>query len=349
MCMSEFKTVYLTDTQTTFFENITADALVCDHASQAEKAEEALFAQFAKKRGAFVFCLEKIDHSAERFKEKVIASAVQAGRDSAYLNWLVTEITFVSALIAEIDRAVLEDAEGLSTLCDWKARGIVITTDFEAHLEAYFAMHEGVRAVLPVPAYLCGLNTVKECLDDEFVRDFAAHALADEIAPQLSLPREEALRYAADVFIAFGKEGENLLLIDMAKNSVSRYARYVLPALARYVQAKKAVPPCLCFALSALIMFYAGARADGKGGYQGVREEEYYPICDQEEVMRTFSRMSCDMDCDSMAYAVLSDWEMWNNDLRNVPGLLDGVTGQVRDIQLLGSKTALKVAAEQHD
>ena len=59
--------------------------------------------------------------------------------------------------------------------------------------------------------------------------------------------------------------------------------------------------------------------------------------------------MSCDMDCDSLAYAVLSDWEMWNNDLRNVPGLMDGVTGQVRDIQLLGSKTALKVAVEQHD
>ena len=135
----------------------------------------------------------------------------------------------------------------------------------------------------------------------------------------------------------------------MAENCVSRYARYVLPVLAHHVQTKKSVPPCLCFALSALIMFYAGARPDGKGGYQGVREEEYYPGRDDAEVLHTFSRMSCDMDCDSMAYAVLSDWEMWNNDLRNVPGLLDGVTGQVRDIQLLGSKTALKVAVEQHD
>ncbi|MBR5232010.1 MAG: hypothetical protein IKW00_07170 [Clostridia bacterium] len=347
--MPEYKTVYLTDGKVPFFENIMADAIICDSVLQSADAENILFAQYRKKQSAYVFCFEAAAHSADRFKERVIASAVENGREAAYLNWLVTENHFVSALLAAPDRVVLEESEAVAALCDWKNCGVVPVKDFSAHLEAYLAMHEGVRAILPTPAYLCGLNTVKECMEDEFVRDFAAHALADEIAPQLSLSREEALRYAADVFIALGKEGENLLLTDLAENSVSRYARYVLPMLARHVQNKKSVPPCLCFALSALIMFYAGARDDGKGGYQGVREEAYYPIRDEEEVMHTFSRMSCDMDCDSMAYAVLSDWEMWNNDLRNVPGLLDGVTGQVRDIQLLGSKTALKIAAEQHD
>ena len=333
---------------TPFFSGAKGNVLVYENAQQAQIAEEKLFAYYEKGEGAYVFSCEKVDHSGERFKEKVIEAAVNGGRDNAYLKWLVTEVKFIAMLICSADRAVIENVAGVDSLCDFKKQGVTLVDDIAAHVEAYLAMHEGAKAILPCAAYLCGLNTVEDCLQDEFVRDFIAHALADEIAPQLNLSREEALRYAADVFVGYGKEGETLLN-DMAENSVARYATYVLPMLARHVQNKKAIAPCLCFALSALIMYYAGARDDGKGGYQGVREEEYYPVRDDAEVMHTFSRMSCDMDCDSLAYAVLSDWEMWNNDLRNVPGLMDGVTGQLRDIQLLGSKTALKVAVEQHD
>lgn len=333
---------------TAFFSGAKGNVLVYENAQQAAQAEEKLFAYYEKGEGAYVFSCEKVDHSGERLKEKVIEAAVGYGRGNEYLKWLVTEVKFVSMLICSEDRAVIENVAGVESLCDFKKQGMTLVDNIGAHVEAYLAMHEGARAILPCAAYLCGLNTVEDCLKDEFVRDFIAHALADEIAPQLNLSREEALRYAADVFVDYGKEG-TALLTDMAENSVSRYAAYVLPMLARHVQNKKAIAPCLCFALSALIMYYAGARDDGKGGYQGVREEEYYPVRDDEEVLYTFSRMSCDMDCDSLAYAVLSDWEMWNNDLRNVPGLMDGVTGQLRDIQLLGSKTALKVAVEQHD
>lgn len=333
---------------TPFFSGAKGNVLAYENAQQAQIAEEKLFAYYEKGEGAYVFSCEKVDHSGERFKEKVIEAAVNGGRDNAYLKWLVTEVKFIAMLICSEDRALIENVAGVDSLCDFKKQGVTLVDDIAAHVEAYLAMHEGAKAILPCAAYLCGLNTVEDCLQDEFVRDFIAHALADEIAPQLNLSREEALRYAADVFVGYGKEGETLLN-DMAENSVARYAAYVLPMLARHVQNKKAIAPCLCFALSALIMYYAGARDDGKGGYQGVREEEYYPVRDDAEVMHTFSRMSCDMDCDSLAYAVLSDWEMWNNDLRNVPGLMDGVTGQLRDIQLLGSKTALKVAVEQHD
>ena len=332
-----------------FFQDAQAHLIVCEDAEKAAQAEEMLFARYEKKIASYVICCEKTQHAADKLKEQLIVAAMERGREAAYLKWLLEENHFAAMLICAKDRAVLENADGIAALCDWKKQGVTVAEDIAAHVDAHILMHEGAKAVLPAAGYLCGLNTVQDCLKDEFVRDYLAHALADEVAPLLSLSREDALRYAADVFIGFEKDGEHLLLTDMAENLVSRYAKYALPVLAKHVQEKKAIAPCLCFALSALIMFYAGARSDGKGGYQGVREEEYYPVRDDDEVMHAFSRMSCDMDCDSIAYAVLSDWEMWNNDLRNVPGLMDGVTGQVRDIQLLGSKTALKVAVEQHD
>lgn len=332
-----------------FFDEAQAHLIVCEGVCFAAQAEETLFARYQQKEPAYVICCELIDHSGDRLKERVIMLAMERKREGAYLKWLVEENHFASMLLCTDDRAVLESCEGIEALCDWKKQGVTVAENIDAHLNAYLAMHEGAQSILPAAGYLCGFNTVEDCLKDEFARDFLAHAMADEMAPLMPLSREEALRYAADVFIGYEKNCKELLLTDMAENLVGRYAKFVLPLLARHVQEKKAIAPCLCFALSALIMFYAGARPDGKGGYQGVREEEYYPVRDDDEIMHTFSRMSCDMDCDSLAYAVLSDWEMWNNDLRNVPGLMDGVTGQVRDIQLLGSKTALKVAVEQHD
>jgi len=321
--------------------------LLCSEEAAAA-AEDLLFARYEQNQAhAVVLCCEKAEHAADRIKEKMILSAVQKGRDSAYLNWLLGQNDFVSALVCSKERMLLEGNDAVRAQLAWEKAGVSFVTDIAPHVTAHLRMHEGARALLPAAAYLYGVDTVRECLADETVRAYLAHALADEVGKVLALPREDMLRHAADVFMDMDKNADEKLT-DMAENLVSRYAAYVLPSLAAHVQQKNAVPPCLCYALSALIMYYAGARSDGRGGYQGVREEAYYPVYDSEENMHAFTRMSCDMDCDSLAYAVLSDWEMWGNDLRGVPGLVDGVTGQLRDIQLLGSRAAMKLAVEEH-
>jgi len=326
-----------------------ASQIILCNEKTAQKLEALLFARYEnQEEDAVLLCCDTVEHAAERVKEKVILFAVENARDSQYLAWLLEKNVFCAALICSGERLVLEENVHVQKAFAWEKAGVQFVSDLASHVTAHLRMKEGARAILPAAAYLCGLNTVRECLDDESVRDYLAHALADEIGATLPLERQDMLRHAADVMMDFDKCGDEKLT-DMAHGLIGRYATYALPSLAAHVQQKNAVPPCLCYALSALIMYYAGARSDGNGGYQGVREEEYYPVCDDQENMHAFTRMSCDMDCDSLAYAVLSDWEMWNTDLRGVPGLLDGVTGQLRDIQLLGSKTALKIAVEQHD
>ena len=324
------------------------DMLLCGEQA-ASDLEKQLFARYEKKQaGAVILCCDAVEHSAERMKEKTILAAVEQAHDSAYLAWLLEKNIFCAALICSGERMLVESNAQVQAMLDWEKANVAFVSDVTAHVTAHVRMREGARAILPAAAYLCGLDTVGACLEDETARDYLAHALADEVGATLTMERQDILRHAADVFMDMTKNGDELLT-DMAENLIGRYGAYVLPSLAAHVQQKNAVPPCLCYALSALIMYYAGARSDGKGGYQGVREESYYPVVDNEENMHAFTRMSCDMDCDSLAYAVLSDWEMWNTDLRGVPGLMDGVTGQLRDIQLLGSRAAMKLAAEEHD
>ncbi len=48
------------------------------------------------------------------------------------------------------------------------------------------------------------------------------------------------------------------------------------------------------------------------------------------------------MPPESLAYAALSDRAIWEEDLREIPGLEDTIAGQLRDLQLLGLVDAVK-------
>ena len=107
---------------TPFFSGAKGNVLVYENAQQAQIAEEKLFAYYEKGEGAYVFSCEKVDHSGERFKEKVIEAAVNGGRDNAYLKWLVTEVKFIAMLICSADRAVIEMWRALTRFAISKSR-----------------------------------------------------------------------------------------------------------------------------------------------------------------------------------------------------------------------------------
>ena len=50
-----------------------------------------------------------------------------------------------------------------------------------------------------------------------------------------------------------------------------------------------------------------------------------------------------------VAYAALSDRAIWEEDLRDIPGLEDLITEQLRDLQLLGLLNALAKAWKPHE
>ena len=62
-------------------------------------------------------------------------------------------------------------------------------------------------------------------------------------------------------------------------------------------------------------------------------------VCDPLEIKRIID------DPESLAYAALSDRDVWGCDLREIEGLEEAVTGWLRDMQLLGARTALQRAA----
>ena len=193
--------------------------------------------------------------------------------------------------------------------------------------------------------YMAGLQTVEDCMRDETVRPFLGHALLHEIMPNLGLTRETldpmAMAVCRDMEHPLVRQPLALLL----PNAVRAWADAALPVLIRYQEREDRCPPCLCMGLSCLIMLFSGARQDDGGAYWTVRDGEKCRLSEDEDILFSFSRLSCDMPPESLAYAALSDRAVWDRDLREIPGLEDTIAFQLRDLQLLGLREALKKAA----
>ena len=283
-----------------------------------------------------------LPHNAAHLQEAMIACSLHWKLPAAFLQWLVTENTFASTM-TDCAEWLIETDKSLPV--PEIAEAVRYVRDLQPYALRKQWMLGGAGVITAAVGALCGMNTIGAIMRDGDFRSLLGKALTEEIMPGLKISREEGLQYAARVCAylenACGEEawpaiGENLL---------ARFVACVLPALAAYEKQNAALPSCLCFALSSLIMLYAGVRKNAEGEYRLPTEKGDAPVLEQEYALAAFSRMSCDMPPESLAYAALSDYEIWGCDLREIDGLEDKVTDQLRDMQLLGAKSALLRAA----
>ena len=212
------------------------------------------------------------------------------------------------------------------------------------------AWMQGCLLSLILPAgVMAGLDTVKDCMRDPVLRPFLGHALLKEIMPCMGLGKETLEPLAMEIC----GEMENPTVIQplalLISNAVRAWRDQVLPVLKRYEEREYEMPPCLCMSLSLLIMLFSGARQDEKGRYTYLKNGETCYFSEDEEILFSFSRLSCDMPPESLAYAALSDRAIWEEDLRDVPGLEDRIAGQLRDLQLLGLMEAVEKAWKNYE
>ncbi|MBR3019434.1 MAG: hypothetical protein IKH57_20540 [Clostridia bacterium] len=209
---------------------------------------------------------------------------------------------------------------------------------------------QGCLLSVTLPAgMLAGLDTVRDCMKDDTLRAYLGHTLLHEIMPCLGEHRD----ILDPVAMAVCKEMEEPNVIQplalLLQNAVRAWAGQVLPILKNYEERDEHLPPCLCMSLACLIMLFAGARQEEDGRYTILKNGERCFVSEDEEILASFSRLSCDMPPESLAYAALSDRAIWDEDLREIPGLEDLITAQIMDLQLLGLLDALAKAWKNHE
>ena len=174
--------------------------------------------------------------------------------------------------------------------------------------------------MVPV-AYLHGLRTVKESMDDSFINQFIHEAIFNEIIPTLDLNKAELTQFANDVLERFQNPFIRHELISISLNSVSKYKVRVLPSVLEYIKRKNSLPEKLLFSLAALIRFY-------KGDWQG----QTIPMSDTGQVMSFMKEAWSHPDIKTTTKQILSNSFFWDQDLTQIPGLLEKVSMKVKEI-----------------
>lgn len=190
----------------------------------------------------------------------------------------------------------------------------------------------GPHTVLSPVGYLSGLNTVKECCEDETVGKFVHKVMFEELMETLNLPKDDCMKFAADVMDRFRNPFVKHFVTSIMLNSFPKYKTRDLPGLKTYLERKGELPQGLVFGLAAICTYY-------KGGMRG--EDEITPN-DDPKIMDSLKALWATGDVKAVAKGVLADEFIWGEDLNAIPGLFEQLAADLTLIQEVGMKEAVK-------
>ncbi|UUE10550.1 tagaturonate reductase [Dickeya zeae] len=340
-------------------------------ASFPAKLTRLLFERFnhfngAADKGWVLLPCELIDYNGEKLKELVLRYAAQWALPAAFTTWLNEHNTFCSTLVDrivtgyprnEVD-ALQQELGYQDTFLDtaeyfylfviqgpqWLADelrlnqlklNVRIVDDIKPYKERKVAILNGAHTALVPVAFLAGLDTVGESMNDAQIGKFVETTIAEEIVPVLDLPHEELMSFAEAVLSRFRNPFIQHQLLSIALNGMTKFRTRILPQLLTYRERHNALPKRLTFALAALIAFYRGERNDDR-----------YPLQDDAHWLERYEVLWSGVRAGTTSLAqvvnaVLSDAEHWEQDLTLVPGLAALVTEQLQAIVERGMRDAL--------
>lgn len=286
------------------------------------------------------------EHNGAHLQEAVIACAVQWRYDAGFLRWLLAENRFCSTLTDCTEWLIeTQSPEGMPIPeTEGAVRYVPALAPYRQRRQW---MLGGAGVLTAACGALCGLESCGETMRDADIRALLGHVLTQEMLSCLDFEHTEGLRYAARVCAYLENACGGEKWPEIGEYLVRRLTGCILPAIMTYEKRCGTLPNGLCFALSAVIMLYAGVRMGEEKVYILPGAQGDMPALEEERVLSAFAHMSCDMPPESLAYAVLSDREIWGSDLREIAGLEEKVTSQLRDMQILGVREAMRAAGGQ--
>ncbi|NJQ18447.1 tagaturonate reductase [Pantoea sp. LS15] len=340
--------------------------------SYPAKLTRLLFERFSHFNGApdkgwIIIPCELIDYNGDALRELVLRYAQEWALPAAFTRWLNEANSFCSTLVDRIvtgypreEVATLEAKLGyhdgfLDTaehfylfviqgptslareLClDKYPLNVLIVDDIKPYKERKVAILNGAHTALVPVAFLAGLDTVGEAMNDTDVCAFVEKAIYQEIIPVLDLPREELESFASAVTGRFRNPYIRHQLLSIALNGMTKYRTRILPQLLAGQKAKGKLPARLTFALAALIAFY---RAERNGERYPVQDDAHWLVRYQQLWEQHHDKQIGTRD---LVQAVLSLSEHWEQDLTQISGLVDQVTLDLDAILLKGMRSAVK-------
>jgi tagaturonate reductase len=309
---------------------------------------------------------ELIENNGEALKKTILKYANHWDLDKAFILWINEANHFCNTLVDRIvsgypaDRAVSIQAElgyedplmvAGEYYHSWVIQGpeivkeelpfiktglnVSFVEDLEPYREMKVRILNGAHTAMVPVAYLAGIRSVKEVMEDQELSGFVESLLLEEVAKTLDFPTPVKQQYVWDVLDRFRNPLLKHRLISIALNSSSKFVTRLLPTLKDYCTLEGKLPDRIVFALSALMLFYKGSS-----------NNEKIDLKDDPGVLECFDSnwkrlVSGEIVIEHLVQNILENTTIWNEDMTQIPGLAGRVSTHLKNIENYGIKGAL--------
>ena len=341
------------------------------------KLTRVLYERYAAKQpGLIILSCELIDNNGKELQKCVNQYIDDWKLDDAFRAWVNEENIFCSTLVDRIvpgrirDEAevkalaaangyddpltdvgevfgfwAIEGPDGLEDRLPFKKAGVPVEVvpDVTPYKKRKVRILNGAHTGFVLGAYLAGFDIVRDCMHDETVLGFMNKMLYEEVIPTLPLDKKDLMDFASAVQDRFNNPFVNHELMSISLNSTSKWRARNMPTLLDYLEINGKLPACLTASLAAYIAFYSSdvqALTD-KGLVCRRPKGNEYTVSDDRWVLEFYWAHKDDAAKD-LVHAVLTNTDMWGQDLTALPGFEAAVAQYLDMIRAEGALAALK-------
>ncbi len=346
----------------------------CPPSAFPAKLTQVLYRRWkAGKKPVVILSCELIDNNGKVLEQCVNKYIAQWGLEDDFKAWCAG-CTFCSTLVDRIVPGRVRDAaevarleeengyhddlidvgevfgvwniEGPEWLADqlpFKKAGLncVVVPDVTPYKKRKVRILNGAHTGFVLGAYLAGFDIVRDCMHDDVVRGFMNKMLHEEVIPTLPLDKKDLEDFASAVQDRFNNPFVNHELLSISLNSTSKWKARNMPSLLDFVQKTGKLPACLTMSLAAYIAFYSSdvQELNDAGLVCRRPKGDTYTVSDDRPALEFYYAHRQDSAAD-LVHAVLTNEQMWDQDLTKIAGLEDAVLAGLKTIRAEGAKAA---------
>jgi tagaturonate reductase len=314
--------------------------------------------------GMVIIPCELVTDNGRLLKEIVLEQARQHQLNPAFARWLTAHNTFCNSLVDRIVPGKPDAAEtqrladrlgyrdDLLTVSEvyrlWAIEGdarveavlsfagaddgVVISPDITPYRERKLRLLNGTHTISVGLGYLCGLETVGDCMNHPDMGKFVARVALREIVPAVPVDEESATAFAGAVLDRFRNPYLVHPLLNITLQYTSKMKMRNVPMLLNYYRKYQAAPPHFALGFAAYLLFMRAVEAED-GKYFGRRDGQLYPITDQfapyfHEKWGAFR----EEEVETFVAGILSDADLWGTDLSQLPDFGKVVAGHLLNL-----------------
>lgn len=346
----------------------------CPPASFPAKLTQVLYRRWqADKKPLVILSCELIDNNGRELETCVGQYIDQWQLEPAFRTWC-GQCTFCSTLVDRIvpgrvkdpsEVQKLEEENGYhDTLIDvgevfgvWNIEGpewlaeqlpfrkaglnCVVVPDVTPYKKRKVRILNGAHTGFVLGAYLAGFDIVRDCMHNDHIRGFMNKMLHEEVIPTLPLDKADLEHFASAVADRFNNPFVDHELMSISLNSTSKWKARNMPSLLEYTETQGKLPACLTMSLAAYIAFYSNdiQELNDKGLVCRRPKGNRYTVSDDRWVLEFYWTHRADRDA-QLVHAVLTNLQMWDQDLTELEGLEQTVLADLERIRTQGAEAA---------